>query len=126
MRGNPFGLARWFDEARYANAPEDNYIRENVLNDIENFEAVGELSLDAPTTLKHYIVRTPLGAATIQHVTTYEDYNDVDLVVFDHVRNDRWERIDFWFNASSVSDLLDRLEAAPHVNADSLFIGGTR
>src|SRR4051812_44597378 len=123
MNGDAFSLARWFDIPRYTNAPEDEANREGALNDIERFTAVGELPGDERTA-EHFIVRTPLGAATVQRVTEYLNLTNVDLVLFDHVRNDRWERIMFWFNTSSVEGLLDRLRDAEHVNPDALFIGG--
>lgn len=124
MIGSAFSLARWFDETRYANRPEDDFIRENLLNDVENFTAVAVID-------DGFIVRTPLGAATITQVSVPVPPSErvggvvpVNLMNIDHVRNDQWERTGFWMNTSSVKNLLERLAAAPHVDANALFIGG--
>jgi hypothetical protein len=108
-----FGLARWFQTERYANRPEDDFLREEILDDLyANGQAV---ACQNGTVL----VRTANGAAMIER----RDEQGSPLVVIDYVRHDRWERTNFWMNASSVSDLGERLRALPRESFDVLFAG---
>jgi hypothetical protein len=81
--GSAFALARWFQPERFANRPEDDYVRDEILN---------------------------------------------DLVEFDYVSSERWERTAFWMNESSVRDLGEALRAKPRADFDAIFVGaeGTR
>lgn len=109
-----FTLARWFDLPRFANRPEDDEVREEVLNDLDAPLAVAVASDGS------MIVRTRIGACSVEHRWVM----DCSIVVFDHVQNDRWCRTRFWMNTSSVTDLLSRLLAAPRADEDALFVCG--
>lgn len=39
--GSAFKLARWFQPERYANKPEDDFVRGEILGDLYEAEAVG-------------------------------------------------------------------------------------
>jgi hypothetical protein len=113
-----FDLARWFQTERYANRPEDDFVREEILNDLADAEALASgLVGGVHTTL----VRTPNGACMVE----FRVVEGAPLVLFDYVRHDRWERTKFWMNESSVSDLLARLDSVPQKAFDDLFVGAT-
>lgn len=117
VEGSAFALARWFAPERYVNRPEDDFVREEVLTEIWNAEAVAT-SREAGGKVTVW-VRTPNGAAAIETRLVDES----PLVVFDFVRNDRWERTNFWMNPSSVAVLGARLRNVPRVTADEIFVG---
>lgn len=107
-----FKLTRWFQPERYANRPEDDFVREEILNDLASPRAV------AVTEDGTIFVETETGACAVERKPN-------GLVTFDYVRNDRWERTAFWMNASSVTDLGDVFRAARRVTADEIFTGVT-
>lgn len=111
LNGDAFSLARWFQPERYANRPEDDFLREEILNDLYHAQAV---AVQGDSTL----VRTPLGACCIEPHPQQEG-----LLVFDYVSNERWERTSFWMNRSSVRDLGDVLRAASRADYDAIFVG---
>lgn len=108
--GSVFALARWFQPERYADRPEDDFVREEVLSEVYRAEAVAVHD-------GVVLVRTPSGACSI------ECDDERGLVTFDYMTNASWSRTRFWMNKSSVSDLGDILRAAPRVDFDSLFVG---
>jgi hypothetical protein len=116
--GSAFALARWFQPERFANRPEDDYVRDEILNDLYDAEAV---AVRGDTVL----VRTAKGACMIEK-------RDVGcksaLVDFDYVSSERWERTAFWMNESSVRDLGEALRSKPRADFDAIFVGaeGTR
>lgn len=112
LTGSTFALARWFQPEQYANRPEDDFVREDILNDLATADAVG---IDASGTI---LVRTEGGACAIDCDET------TGLVHFDYVSNTAWTRTRFWMNAASVRDLGAALRALPRVPFDSLFVGG--
>lgn len=111
MNGSAFALARWFQSSRYVNRPEDDFVREEVLAEVWNAEAVG-IAEDGTV-----FVRTPHGACAIEKIT------EAQIVNFDYVENDRWTRTTFWMNASSVRSLGERLRSVPRESADAIFLG---
>lgn len=115
MHGSAFALARWFQPERYANRPEDDFVREEILGDLYAATTVA-VHTDGTT-----LVRTPNGAAMVE---AYDD-RGAPLVRFDYVRHDRWERTAFDMNASSVRHLGDHLRTLPRVPFDELFVGAT-
>lgn len=118
VQGSVFALARWFQPERFANRPEDDFVRDEILNDLYDAEAV---AVCGDTVL----VRTAKGACMIEK-------RDAGcrsaLVNFDYVSNERWERTSFWMNESSVRDLGETLRSKPRADFDAIFVGaaGTR
>lgn len=112
MNDIAFTLARWFQMERYANRPEDDFVRDEILNDLYAAEAVA-VSGDS------LLVRTPNGACFVERKTV----DGAPLVMFDYVWNERWERTNFWMNASSVEHLGEHLLAVPRADFDSIFAG---
>jgi hypothetical protein len=112
ITGSAFALARWFQPERYADRPEDDFVREEILSEVYNAEAC---AVHDGTVL----VRTPSGACCIEKI----DADGSPLVTFDYVSNTNWTRTKFWMNASSVRDLGDRLRAVPRASFDALFVG---
>jgi hypothetical protein len=107
-----FDLARWFTIPEDASGAGDDFIREDILGDLyANARAVG---IHEGTVL----VETERGMAMIER-------DPRDIVVFDYVENDRWRRVRFWMNASSVRDLGERLRALPRRPFDEMFTGAT-
>lgn len=115
MKGSAFALARWFQPERYANKPEDDFLREELLNELYDADVVAK----APDG--SMLVRTPNGAAMVE-----KDVPADFLVNFDVVSHTNWTRTSFWMNTSSVEDLLARLDDLPEVEFDALFVGATR
>lgn len=107
---NAYALARWFDIPRDASGPCDDLTRELVLDDVMHATAVAVSGDDV-------LARTPLGACMMRT----NDDDTCPLVFFDHVRNDRWTRVTFWMNASSVRDIGNALRLAPRASLDDLF-----
>jgi hypothetical protein len=112
MSGSAFALTRWFDEAKDASGPEDDAIRESILNDCYEATAVayqGEVVL----------VKTPKGAVML----TAENRGAAHLIWFDAVEDERWTRTRFWMNARSVSGLGEWLEKRPRASFGEIFLG---
>lgn len=103
-----FTLARWFTERREA----DEFLREELLGDLYGDRVVAEQN-------GKLIVRTLRQTCVIER----EDYQGSPLVTFDSVANDRWQRVGFWFNLSSVEDLLAALRQEATADFDTLFLG---
>lgn len=112
MNGSAFSLARWFQMERYANRPEDDFVREEILTEVYQAERVA-------VSGKTVLVKTPNGACMIER----RDVDGSPLVFFDYVENARWTRTNFWMNASSVRDLGERLRSVPTGDFNALFIG---
>jgi hypothetical protein len=109
---NGFSLARWFDSPHDASGPQDDAARERVLDDVMHATLVA-------VNGDEVLVRTPTGACHIEVV----EQQGVDLVMFDHVEDGRWNRVRFWMNASSVVDVGRALRAAPRIDWMSIMTG---
>lgn len=107
-----FTLARWFQRPVDANRPEDDFIRETVLMDLEHATAVGKQG----ATLA---VRAPNGVCLMTR-----NRPATGLVEFDYVADGRWARTVFWMNESSVADLAKRLTTLPEKPFDDVFAFG--
>jgi hypothetical protein len=112
MVGDAFTLARWFDEAQDASGPRDDEVREAVLSDVYAALVVAQAE-------DVVLAKTPKGAVMM----TQEDIEGVKLVWFDAVEDERWRRVRFWMNASSVRDLSKHLKTLPQVAFESIFLG---
>ena len=110
MVGQAFSLARWFDEVHNASGPEEEGEREAVLEDVYAAVAVAVEG-------KCMLAKTPKGAVML----TREEGEG--LVWFDAVSDERWERVRFWMNATSVSDLCEHLGHLPQVAFEEIFMG---
>ena len=106
-----FALARWFTEHRDASGPEDKFVREDILIDLDNFTAW------APCH-NGVALRTDMGSAFIE---THPEHDDI--MVIDYARHDRWDRVQFWRNASSLRPLGVKLRAHKNLRttADCIF-----
>jgi hypothetical protein len=110
-----FQPAAWFTAPRSIDTPEGGSEREDVLNDVYRFTAFAARG-------DVVAVRTPNGRALLEARTV----RGCRLVDVDYVPAGRVERVSFRMNASSLSDLGDRLRAAADKRADfdTLFLGG--
>lgn len=111
-----FALARWFTPARdISGCGMDEFLREELLGDLYGDRVVAHKD-------EELLVLTARQTVQIRHLET----RGAKLVMFDSVANDKWEHVSFWFNLSSVADLLKALEmeARPEADAfDTLFLG---
>ena|ERR1017187_7760737 len=110
-----FTLARWFTPATEANAPEDDFVREDILSAVAQATIV---AVSGKTTM----VKTPKGIVAIEA----KSVQGCPIVDFDFVEDGRWNHIRFWMNASSVKSLGDILRTKPRGNFDDLFVYGGR
>lgn len=108
-----FTLARWFQTERFANRPEDDFVREEVLGELSQAEAVAKHG-------DELAVKTPHGVCLIEP----KEVQGSKLVVFDYVEDARWTRTNFWMNASSVDGLLAELRSVRSCGFDDLFLYG--
>ena len=107
-----FALARWFTEHRDVSGPQDKFVREDILIDLDNFTAW------APCH-NGVALRTDMGSAFID---PHEDHDGI--MVIDYTRHDRWgSRVQFWMNASSLRPLGVKLRAHKNLRttADCIF-----
>lgn len=110
-----FSLARWFTESVNADKPEYEFLREELLQE-EVYKAT-----HVGVSKDKVIVKTPHGVAMVELKTV----KGCKLMVFDFVRDDKWERYNFWYNLSSVKDLGDYFRTLPRVSFNDLFLYGT-
>jgi hypothetical protein len=108
-----FTLARWFTTPRVVNRPEDESVREEVLNDIAQATSHGVHD-------RIIVVRTPRGVAVLELSTI----NGAHVVFVDYVQDDTPGRLEFWMNASSLGPIYQRVLAQPCVPFDQIFCRG--
>lgn len=114
ITGSVAALVRWFDPST---KEADEFEREDLLRDVYQASAVA-------TNEDGLLVKTPLGQCMIERVSEFAGYQDVDITRFHHVRDDRMEARTFWYNTSSVEDLMQRLQRVPVVSFEDLFFKG--
>lgn len=105
-----YDLAAWFDIPKDVSGPNDDVIREEVLMDISAATAYAEDN-------EHYLFRCPNGRALVFTVHGIPLIGGVpSVMVVDYVANDKWSRIRFWMNTSSIQFILDRCHNLPKVD----------
>jgi hypothetical protein len=117
MSASAFELARWFQAERYANRPEDDFVRDEVLEALyQRTECVGH-GKDG-----QMLAKTDQGMCMVE----FRNVDGSPLVTFDFVSDSNWTRTSFWMNASSVDDLVNHLEQfEPVGDFDEMFVQGS-
>jgi hypothetical protein len=118
---NAFALARWYTKAREA----EEFEREELIGKLYDFTAWGEVN-------KNLILKTKEGACVISingggQGTWPETIPPGSCIVdFEIVKNRMWDKVHFWFNYSSVQDLIQKIRTATDkkVPFDRLFTHG--
>lgn len=105
-----YDLAAWFDIPKDASGPRDDAIREEILMDISAATACAEDG-------GYLLFKCPNGRALVFAVqgTPVLDGKAAVMVV-DYVANDKWSRIRFWMNTTSIQFILDRCHNLPKVD----------
>lgn len=112
MSGTSTLLSGWFAAPEMANGPEQDHIRDDILEKCFKCTAWAARG-DA------VIMRVDGGVVVAQ-----VDQPLKDLVKFDYNQFPQIRRVQFWMNKSSVKDLGDHLRTLPllRVDFDSLFL----
>jgi hypothetical protein len=105
-----YDLAAWFDIPKDANSPHDDAVREEVLMDMSAATAYAEDD-------GHYLFQCPKGRALVFATKGVPVFMAKPLVMtVDYVAHDKWSRIRFWMNTSSIQFILDRCYNLPKVD----------
>jgi hypothetical protein len=113
LKGNAHSLAQWFMMPADCNRPQDDEVREKVLNEVYSFQAY---AVNGDSVL----LKTPNGRV----MCTSKTVKGCPIVEFDWVPTGMWVRQSFWMNKSSVNDLGTKLRASPEKRRsfDELFV----
>lgn len=112
MPGSIHALAKWFQMSVDKSGSEDDFAREEVIDNVMKATHWGEEK-------DYFIFRSAEGRVIVEQ----GNQDGTPLVFFDFVARKTTTRLRFWMNKSSVEELLERAKArAIKVPFETLFI----